>query len=186
MAGRALFSPQKLLAVAWLAVLALPFCGCKSIPPPTRNSPPAVVSSNLPVRVVAHFPSKPYDFSTCQKLNPIWWFGNADDPMPPAAYRTNQACRKVMWYFRNPFHNFTFFVIGIADKPFTQTGRFPGEIANPNGGWNWGVCRYKRLRLPFVAYSRGRFQFYCGWRKGGNFGMKFNFGGSKKQPQPKT
>ena len=85
----------------------------------------------------------------------------------------------------NPFRNRSF-VIGIADKPFSQTGRFPGEIATPNGGWNWGVCRYKRLRLPFIAYSRGRFQFYCGWRKGGNFGMKFNFGGSKQQPQPKT
>jgi len=175
---------KHLFCIGCLALLALPLWGCKSIPPPVQGVAVADVISNAPPKVVAHFPSQPYDFSACQKLNPAWWFGNADDPEPPDWYRTNRCCRKFMWYLRNPCHNFTFFVMGIADKPFTRSGRFPGEIANPNGGWNWAVCRYKRVRLPFVAYNHGRFQFYCGWRKGGNFGMKFNFGGARKKPPP--
>jgi hypothetical protein len=108
-------------------------------------------------------------------MNPVWWFGNADDPVPPPDYRKGKCCRKFMWYMRNPFHNFNHYIIGIGDKPFTRVGRFPDKVANPNGGWNWAVCKYKYLRLPFVDYQRGRFEFYCGWRNGGNFGMKLNF-----------
>ncbi len=80
-----------------------------------------------------------------------------------------------MWYMRNPFHNFDHYVIGIADRPFTRVGRFPDQVANPNGGWNWAVCRYRNLRLPFVDCHRGGFEFYFGWRNGGNFGVKLNF-----------
>ena len=74
--------------------------------------------------------------------------------------------------------------MGIEDKPHTRVGRYPAKVANPNGGWNWAVCQYKRLRLPFVDYKRGRFEFYFGWRNGGNFGMKLNFrqGKAKKAP----
>jgi hypothetical protein len=177
----------KPIACICLLVCA-PLLGCRSIQPPTQPAAPAASQpdtlTNAPAKVVAHFPNRPYDFTTCQKLNPVWWFGNADDPEPPKSYRSNECCRKFTWYLRNPCHNFTFFVMGIADKPFTRTGRFPGEIANPNEGWNWAVCRYKRIRLPFIAYNHGRFQFYCGWRKGGNFGVKCNFGGKKKDPNP--
>lgn len=80
-----------------------------------------------------------------------------------------------MWYVRNPYHNFDHYVIGIGDKSFTRVGRFPAQVANPNGGWNWAVCRYRNLRLPFVDYQRGGFEFYLGWRNGGNFGIKLNF-----------
>jgi len=177
MAGDRLFSA--ILKTALPGLLALPLWGCKSIPPPKPGAP---VDTNTPPQIVAHFPSRPYDFSFWQKINPFWWFGNADEPEPPSWYRTNQCCRTFMWHVRNPCHNFTFFVCGIADKSFTRAGRYPGKIANPNDGWNWTVCRYKRWRLPFIAYNRGRFQFYCGWRTGGNFGMKFNFGGQKKKP----
>ena len=94
--------------------------------------------------------------------------------MPPPSYREGKCCRRFTWYVRNPFHNFDHYVIGIADKPFTRVGRFPDQVANPNGGWNWAVCRYRNLRLPFVDYHRGRFEFYFGWRNGGNFGVKLN------------
>jgi hypothetical protein len=113
-------------------------------------------------------------------MNPVWWLGNADSPTPPDWYRPGKRSRNFTWHVRNPFHNFTFYVIGIADKPFTRVGRFPGEVSNPNGGWNWAVCRYKWRRLPFIGYNRGRFKFYCGWRGSGNFGMKFNFSGKPK------
>ena len=133
-------------------------------------------STNESPTVFHHIPKPSQKFSTWKKVNLVWWFGNADDPVPPLSYRKGKCCRKFMWYVRNPFHNFDHYVIGIGDKHFTRVGRFPDRQANPNGGWNWTVCRYRNLRLPFVDYQRGGFEFYCGWRNGGNFGMKLNFG----------
>lgn len=111
-----------------------------------------------------------------QKWNPIWWFGNLDDPMPPDWYRPGSGCRNVLWQLRNPLHNFTFYVIGIADKPFTRTGKFPDAVFAPDGGWNWAVAKHKWVRLPFVSYNGERWRFYLGWRERGNFGGKVNFG----------
>ena len=95
--------------------------------------------------------------------------------------------RKLTWSLRNPGHNFTFYVIGIEDKVFLRVGRYADRVANPNGGWNWAVCHYRWLRLPFIDYHSGRFEFYFGWRNGGNFGMKLNFAQHRKQetrPKP--
>ena len=39
------------------------------------------------------------------KVNPVWWFGNIDDPAPPAWYRPDSAQRDFLWHLRNPFHN---------------------------------------------------------------------------------
>ena len=89
--------------------------------------------------------------------------------------------RKVAWYVRNPFHNFTFYVIGIADKPFWRIGPYPTETSNPHQGWNWAVCERKMARLAFVDYKRKRFEFYAGWRTGGNFGIKLNFAKHKQR-----
>ncbi|MEQ2006047.1 MAG: hypothetical protein ABMA26_04545, partial [Limisphaerales bacterium] len=116
-----------------------------------------------------------------QKWNSIWWFGNVDDPEPPDWYRPNSPSRRWLWQLRNPLHNFTFYVIGIADKPFTRTGKFSNAVFAPDGGWNWAVARYGWLRLPFVSYSSERWRFYLGWRERGNFGAKINFG---KLPTP--
>ena len=110
------------------------------------------------------------------KWNPIWWFGNVDDPEPPAWYRPGSASRGWLWQLRNPFHNFTFYVIGIADKPFTRTGRFSKAVFAPDGGWNWAVARYGWLRLPFVSFSGEWGRCYFGWRERGNFGFKINCG----------
>ena len=132
--------------------------------------------------VVAHFPRESQHFSPWQKLSPVWWFRNADEPVAPDWYRPGQCCRSFRYHLRNPCHNFHFYVIGLVDKPFTRVGRFPGSIGNPNGGWNWAVCRYKRLRLPFLDYKHGRFEFYWGWREGGAFGIKLNF--AQKQEVP--
>jgi hypothetical protein len=134
--------------------------------------------------VLTNAPRERLHVSTWQKLNPIWWFGNADDPVPPDDYRPGKSGRNFTWHLRNPGHNFTFYVLGIADKPFTRKGAFPGEISNPKGGWNWAVCRYKGLRLPFVDYRRGSFEFYWGWRERGNLGLKLNFAAEKKNPAP--
>lgn len=113
-----------------------------------------------------------------QKFNPVWWLENADDPIPPDWYRPDQKGRETKWRFRNPFHNLTFYVIGVADKQTVRSGRFPDEIANPNSGWNVAVSRRRIVLLPFVSYQRGRFEFYFGWHPRGNFGIKFNFSDS--------
>ena len=126
------------------------------------NAPPRKVFKNIP----EHRPK------TVQKLNPVFWFGNLDDPVPPDSYRPDDPHRVRKWYWRNPCHNFMFYVIGIADKEFERVGRFPEKVFCPGEGWNWAVCKYKCLRLPFVSYQKGRFKFYCGWRNRGNFGIE--------------
>jgi hypothetical protein len=120
-----------------------------------------------------HIPDQQPTF--LEKCNPGFWFGNLDDPVPPDWYMPGDKHRTGMWYCRNSLHNFTHYVIGIGDKPFERVGRFPADNMNPNGGWNWAVCKYKCVRLPFISYQKHRFQFYCGWRNGGNFGLKLNF-----------
>src|SRR5579872_7587799 len=50
------------------------------------------------------------------KLNPVWWFGNADESKAPNWYRPHDSHRDLSWRLRNPFHNFDFYVIGCADK----------------------------------------------------------------------
>ena len=110
-----------------------------------------------------------------EKWHPKFWFGNLDDPVPPPDYRPNDPHRVRKWYYRNPTHNFTFYVIGIADKTFRRSGKYPGEVFNPKGGWNWAVCKYKWVRLPFISYQKRSFKFYLGWRERGNFGAKLTF-----------
>jgi hypothetical protein len=109
------------------------------------------------------------------KWNPAWWFGNIDSPTPPDKYRPEDKCRTTRWYWRNSLHNFTHYVIGIRDKSFVRVGKFPDKVFAPKGGWNWAVCKYKWLRLPFISYRKADFKFYCGWRERGNFGFKLNF-----------
>ena len=118
------------------------------------------------------------------KLNPVWWFQNDDDPKPPDWYRPNDKHRKLKWSFRNPMHNFNFHVIGVADKKFSRSGKFPDQNSDPRGGWNFEFSRYKFIWFPFVSYHRPKLDFYFGWRERGNFGAKFNINPNK--PKPKT
>lgn len=108
-----------------------------------------------------------------KKINPLWWLKNEDDPVPPDWYMAGSSQRKrnTWWLMRNPLHNFTFYVIGMADKPFTSSGKYPDDVFNPKGGWNWSVRRYKWISLPFVSY-KGKVKFYAGWRERGNIGFK--------------
>ena len=109
-----------------------------------------------------------------QKLNPVWWFKNIDDPQPPGWYRPDDKLRVTKWYLRNPLHNFSYYVIGIGDKKFDRIGHHPEQIANPHGGWNFAWVHRKLLWLPGFSYHGSKTDFYFGWRKSGNFGMKFN------------
>ncbi len=121
-------------------------------------------------------------FTTCQKLNPRFWLGNSDEPEAPEWYRPGEPGRNWKWYFRNPFHNLTFYVIGIADQEFTRIGSHPEAVFNPNDGWIWTISHADLLPLPFVSYKRNSFQFYFGWRERGNFGIKFKGLRFRKKP----
>ena len=140
-------------------------------PKPKWHSIVMTPRTNLPA---IHF----YD-----KLNPIWWLGNVDEPQAPAWYRPNARTRNFTWYLRNPYSNFSNYVIGIADKKSVRSGRYPDKIGNPHGGWNFAVSRRGILYLPFIDYKHGRFEFYSGWRQRGNFGIKLNL--SQKLPGPR-
>jgi hypothetical protein len=119
------------------------------------------------------------------KLNPIWWFKNNDDPKPPDWYRPGEKHRKLKWNFRNPFHNFDFYIIGVADKKFSRSGRFPDKNSDPRGGWDFEVARRRIIYLPFISYHRPKFDFYFGWRNHGNFGIKININPAKpKEAKP--
>jgi hypothetical protein len=180
------------VGLLWMTSLAsLLLCGCASMPAQRSvneaalSSVPAASVPDHELSVLTNSASPLRHFSAWQKLNPIWWFGNADDPVPPADYRPGKSWRKLTWQLRNPGHNLTFYVLGVADKRFTRKGPYPGQISNPSGGWNWAVCRYHGLRLPFVDYRHGGFEFYWGWRERGNLGLKLNFAAPRDHSPPK-
>ena len=178
-----------------IILFAVLLVGCKSVMPDgslrvwkTTSTNSGAAGTNGPARdgvwhsvVVTPSPELP-KVRLWDELNPVWWFENLDEPVPPAWYKPSDKLRRLKWRFRNPFHNFNSYVIGIADKTFVRSGRFPDKVGNPCGGWDFAVSKYRRLRLPFVSYTRRRFHFYFGWRERGNFGIKMNISGPKKPP----
>lgn len=115
-----------------------------------------------------------YPISWKKKINPLWWFGNYNDPVD----RVNQDgtevrptfypgkphwFRAMMWGLRNPLHNFCFFVIGLEDRTYLIND---GQIW-PKKDRKWNV------RLPFISYRGKKWEFYFGWRKGQTFGINF-------------
>ena len=144
-------------------------------PPAPMKRPPAGTNSvHWHTITVVPPPNQPR-IHFYNKLNPVWWFGNVDDPTPPAWYRPGDKHRTTKWRWRNPFHNFDHYVIGVADKKFVRSGRYPERNSNPNGGWDFEVARRKLALLPFLSWQRGHFNFYFGWREHGSFGIKLNF-----------
>jgi hypothetical protein len=119
---------------------------------------------------------------TAQKWNPLWSFGNADDPVPPKWFRPGSPNRRWLWRMRNPLHNFTHYVIGVADKDVTRTGKYPAAVFAPDGRWNWAVTRHRWLPLPFISFDGKYCRAYLGWRESGNLGGKLNF--RRHDPMP--
>ncbi|MGO8740963.1 MAG: hypothetical protein ACLQUR_01025 [Limisphaerales bacterium] len=111
---------------------------------------------------------------TYNKLNPAWWFKNSDEPVPPKWYQPDDRHRVLKWHCRNPFHNFDNYIIGVADKDFVRSGKYPERNSSPHGGWDFAVARRKLVLLPFLSWQRDSFNFYCGWREHGSFGIKLN------------
>lgn len=160
--------------------------GCQSVNPArypvaTRS----VVSTNKPLWHTVRIAGKTNVMvRTIDRINPLWWFGNVDDPLPPDWYRPGKSLRRTTWFVRNPMHNLMFYTVGIADKDSARSGYYPETIFNPNEGWNYTVCKRNRCRMPLVSYQCRSFHFYFGWRKQGNFGIKINFEKPKLIPKP--
>lgn len=113
-------------------------------------------------------PSNPFKYV-------IWAiFGNADDgPIGDGWNLTREDTWwiRVKWWFRNPFHNFTFYTLGNCHKDITVYGWPSVNVFNPNYGWCFTISTTGRMWYPFISYI-GRFKFYIGWRLGNSFGVK--------------
>ncbi|MBX7211012.1 MAG: hypothetical protein K1X78_22090 [Verrucomicrobiaceae bacterium] len=118
-----------------------------------------------------------------QKWNPLWWAGNVDCPEPPPDYKPADPRRARKYQWRNPFHNFAFYVIGIADKKTTRTGLYPDDVFRPGGGMNFAVSRWHCLFFPFASYHDRHISTYIGWRQRGNFGAKLNIRWQGRPPE---
>ncbi len=143
--------------------------------PPVQMKRP--VDTNLPpLHTVTEIPGPDtpkihfYD-----KLNPVWWVENANEPVPPAWYLPDDKHRALKWHFRNPFHNFDFYVIGVADREFTRSGHYPEKNSDPHGGWDFEMERRRIALLPYVSCERSWMTFYFGWRESGAFGLELRF-----------
>lgn len=124
-----------------------------------------------------------------KKLNPIWWVLNDWDRDPPRWYLPSRPgwYRRVYWWFRNPFHNFGRYVLGVCDRNYVMTiTRRDGyqHVVHPDGGhedylvgWERGYISLGRSRLPWIAWgatSPMQSKFYAGWQPTGFAGLKFN------------
>lgn len=128
-----------------------------------------MIQESFPPRLV---PATPW---LLRFLRPFWaLFGNEDDGFYGddrwRAGREKSLWLAAQWWFRNPFHNLFFYVIGVADR--SRTFYSTREWGSP--GWTFHALRCGWLWLPFISY-RGVFVFYAGWRPYGAFGLKFNF-----------
>lgn len=87
-----------------------------------------------------------------QKLNPLWWIKNEDDPIVPVWFKSpvSWISNQSYWmYLRNPLHNFTNYVIGIRDiSKKKRYGIKPEDVFNSEGGFN----------LTFFLYIPDLFQ----------------------------
>jgi hypothetical protein len=119
-----------------------------------------------------------------KKLNPLWWFFNEGEPLPPEGYLKGQPQwqRVIRWYIRNPFQNFGQFVLGVYDRNYEVYGTAPVKATTwldvagqqDRTGLKWSVIRLGWLRLPFVSYTGKKVVWYAGWQWWGFFGFKFN------------
>lgn len=164
---------RRLSPVAGLALLAL-LSGCAVIPGETMIPPHQQVNSRH------HYygtPKTPELDSGrvlgIAKLNPKWWMENSDEPLPWWwKYGEPTDERKRTWLTRNPFHNFTSYVIGVSDRHTHRIGINAHSIWNDKGPINLTVTRAGPLiYLPMIS-GRGRWlEGYVGWRTSGSFGV---------------
>jgi hypothetical protein len=114
-----------------------------------------------------------------KKLNLLWWCRNDWDKSPPAwsmpGYR--EWLRKLNWWFRNPFHNFGRYVLGVGDQNYVVriTRRDDQYLNGELKGWEIGeILLSKGRKLPWYSYGSEKFVLYWGWQPTGFGGLKLN------------
>ena len=122
-----------------------------------------------------------------KKINPLWWFGNEDDGWYGddrwRAGREKTFSLALKWFFRNPFHNFTFYVIGIADhnRTFYSSSDWGRPADGSASGFSFHAVRAENsiVFFPMIAYVGKKKGWYIGWRPYGSFGISLNFATKK-------
>jgi len=109
------------------------------------------------------------------------WFGNDDEPDPPAAFWPGypQLVRVIAWHWRNPLHNFAAYVIGVKGKQFIFVASQPNTVDSSfadGGGWLFAKVICGKRVLPYISYAGRHLRFYAGWRPSGMFGLRVTKG----------
>jgi len=112
-----------------------------------------------------------FKVSIWQKLNPLFWVGNLDDPIPPEWFTGS----KLAWFIRNPFHNLGFYVLGFRSHPSTSYGKYPQSVFTEELGFNWTITIVSGwLPLPFISHRGKGWRWYLGWKcPGASLGLEF-------------
>lgn len=195
-----------------LLFLLLFFSGCAPYKVPTPSIPTKAKSAVTSARKHPLYQIIPRHRAQIRWYDlPHWltWalFGNDDDGIfgeePSAHYlpcKKPNSGKALRWFLRNPLHNFTFYVIGSADKKNSElellrlschecsSGTYR-PLAKTNFPSKCCSCFYLAFHggKPFLSmrliHSKTRkSDFYIGWRNRGNFGIKcVLFGKRKKQ-----
>jgi len=120
---------------------------------------------------------KPYPLS--KKLNPIWWFQNEWDPNPPDWSMPDSPMwlRRFNWWFRNPFHNFGRYVLGVGDQNYRVLfHKAPPKSVDhqPIGLEHASLIFANGKKLPWYFYASKNVSVYWGWQPTGFAGLKLN------------
>lgn len=208
---------QKIFLFLTLVIFGLPLSSCISYKIPTQMIPPKKKYCNQenPERDIA-LAHPLYNIVPRHRCQIKWYdlphwitwaiFGNDNDGIfgeePSADYRPEMPIsnyKAFRWFCRNPFHNFTFYVIGTAHQKNGELDllrvsgrnisfghyRCPGKTNFPSK-----VCSCFYIALhggkPFISlrliHSKTRkTDIYFGWRSRGNFGIKCVLFGKRKK-----
>lgn len=169
-----------LLLAPWVTGCAI-IPGSTYVPPHQRVASPYVAyyDPNVPDKTGSHLLGVP-------KAHPAWWIENTDEPLadwwkPELPY----AERRRTWLLRNPLHNFTNYVIGVADRPTKRYGLNAHSVWNHAGPVNLAVTQSGPvLWLPFISWKGWLTEGYFGWREKGNFGATLRRRGGPRPDPP--
>lgn len=108
----------------------------------------------------------------------LWaFFGNEDDgPYGDNKWRAGRSKTfklALEWWFRNPAHNWCFYVIGIADSDHYFEGRKDWGV-DPGFSFHY-TYKLGGIKLPLLSYVGKKKGWYIGWRPSGAFGVSLNF-----------
>ena len=94
------------------------------------------------------------------RFNPVWWLLNADRKFDPAFTFFNfliderhpDWLRTLLFAIRNPGHNLTFYVLGVAHKDFIRVGNHPETCVPSRGRMDLGLERGFLVEDPSVLF----------------------------------